>query len=433
MIKEDESEDTETKDEVEDENEIKISDLSEFHKRDKDTVLEIIKKTPEEFKYVSYKIKGYDEIVKVALSLDGKLLKNLNEYGKIYEYCMIAVKQNGLVIKYCCETLKENSSIAKEAVKNNCNSYQFIGKKLKNNKSIALIATKKNISLMKWIGTALKKNTDFIDSIIKIRGFNLKYTNKKIRTNDRCKEAILYNVNNYEHACESVKNDKTVIDDVLVRNIKMFQFVPNNIRNERDFVLKWIKKCKGYNILRDVNYNTIKTLIAFEEVHNYIDRHLNINIKINDVEKNDCIKLITSNPSAYNNFSNKIKRDVDITNIFISRFDDPEFIARSIPFKKIDLSMYQICKVLKVCDGFRLPNSEFIKHIRKTLSKQSYLYDNKFFYDRWSKDFLWEFEYYLGNEIDFPNSCFDMNIIYDGNKIKNHFTEGNDSKRRKFI
>lgn len=405
---------------------INILELAIYYQNDKDTVLGIIKKSPEQICDVSPCMKGYDEIIKTALSLNGMLLKDLKMQSHIYEYCMIAVKQNGMSIKYCYEKLKDYKILAKEAVKNNCNSYQFIAKELKNNEEIALIAIKKNINLVDFIGIELKRDVDFISLIIEIEGFNLSHISiTLIENTDICRKAILNNVNNYAHACDSVREEEKIIDYVLERNIKMFKYVPLNIRNETEFILKWIKKSKGYNIMRNVNYKIFRALKNVEEVHKYYVVDFG---DLNFIGKNDGIKLMTSNPFSYHNLSKNLKKDPDIVNILVSKCNNPQYIANRL-CDDVILSMYQLCKIIRNCDNFSFLNNVcFGRHIYNNS-----FYNKEIMNDIQSKAFLKRFEYYLGNELNFPNIYFDLDIFYDNNKIKNYFTHGNDNKKQKFI
>jgi hypothetical protein len=102
-------------------------------KDDKDFVISILKKDPLMFKFVSDNLKNDYEVSNTVYTLSPKDViysKNLDFIGK-KEVMMPLIKENGLLLEFVADNLKEDYEMVIIAVSQNNEAKQFISPKIK--------------------------------------------------------------------------------------------------------------------------------------------------------------------------------------------------------------------------------------------------------------------------------------------------------------
>ena len=167
-----------------------------------------------------------------ALNYDGTLIKYMDQ---TIECCLVAVKQNGLAIRFIQNPTHE---VCESAINQNPLALQFIENQTN---ELCMLAVKKNGLALKFVEimksdiayTAVKQNYEamkyayifspaFIKTIIPTFGLALEFLPAQYQTNELCMSAV----KNNGMALEFVHTKtKEIIEEALKSNPEVVQFV----------------------------------------------------------------------------------------------------------------------------------------------------------------------------------------------------------------
>jgi hypothetical protein len=123
---------------------------SEKMKNDEDVVLEAMKPSEFDFLYYCY---GYQPLPFQFASYNIRNNKNI---------VIKLLKENGLVLEWVSDRLKDDEEVVLEAIKQNCLAIKFASYSVRNNKKIAMIAIKKNGINLSHLSDELKKDKQVV-------------------------------------------------------------------------------------------------------------------------------------------------------------------------------------------------------------------------------------------------------------------------------
>ena len=112
------------------------------------------------FPYAKHKA---DDIIKMALEKDGRMLKYVE--NKTKEYCEIAVAQNGMALEYVDECFQDED-LCLLAILDDYRSIQYVKNKTDR---LVLLAIKRNVDSLKYLGEI---SDELVDKILKEVGYN---------------------------------------------------------------------------------------------------------------------------------------------------------------------------------------------------------------------------------------------------------------------
>lgn len=112
------------------------------------------------FPYAKHKT---DDIIKMALGKDGRMLKYVE--NKTKEFCEIAVAQNGMALEYVDECFQDED-LCLLALLGDYRSIQYVKNKTE---KLVLLAIKRNVDSLKYLGEI---SDELVDKILKEVGYN---------------------------------------------------------------------------------------------------------------------------------------------------------------------------------------------------------------------------------------------------------------------
>lgn len=183
-----------------------------------------------------------------------------------------AVKEDGLLLKYASETLRNDRELVIEAIKNNDWALEFASDELKKDFLICVMAClkKSNKNLMRFISPELKSNRYFILTL------------------------VLEDISFFSYCDKSLKADKEFILEVIKRGKKsasynIYTYISKTLRKDKDIIFEGIKHklFHTYNIPLEFRDNK-KIMIELIKIDSSILEYAS------DILKNDPEVIITS-------------------------------------------------------------------------------------------------------------------------------------------
>jgi uncharacterized protein (TIGR02145 family) len=196
-----------------------------------------------------------------ALKNNGKVMQFLQaDIKRNKEFAIIAVQNNAEAHQFIDESLKNDLEIAKVAVTNNQDAFNYLPKHLQTNHEIALIALNTNRDNWFELDNNLINDPTFLVDAVKIYGAFLQFVeidflkHHNIIFNAIKQLSEVYLVSKLyfflKCKCPSIYEDKSFILNVL--NIEknydsneIFDYIPEYLLNDREFVFKAISKNGG--------------------------------------------------------------------------------------------------------------------------------------------------------------------------------------------
>lgn len=180
-----------------------------------------------------------------------------------------AVKEDGLLLKYASETLRNDREVVIEAIKNNDWALEFASDELKKDFLICVMAClkKSNKNLMRFISPELKSNRNFILTL------------------------VLEDIAFFSYCDKSLKADKQFILEVIKRgknrsccSYNIYNYINKNLRNDKEIVFEGIKNSvfSTYNIPLEFKDNK-KLMIELIKIDSSILEYASVSLK-NDPE-----------------------------------------------------------------------------------------------------------------------------------------------------
>ena len=173
-------------------------------------------------KYASEEFKKDRDIVLAAVQQNGKAFEFASSECGLFndrKFILVALQQNGLLLKYTSEELKKDRDIVLAAVKQNGEAFMFASKQLREDREISLIAARQNVGALKYVGLATLKNDREI-MLLKVE-------------QDWTALAV---------ASVELQNDKDFVLAVVQKNGRALAFACARLRNDRDIVLAAVKQ-----------------------------------------------------------------------------------------------------------------------------------------------------------------------------------------------
>jgi len=220
-------------------------------------------------------------IAEVAVKHNGMALKYTDEeIRKNKKIVLMAVSQNGLALEFADKSFRKDRTIVMAAVKNTPDAFEFIDENLKRDKSIILQAIKSNVRAIYFIDKKLFDNDIVTAAGIKdpdeVRdienqpinnkkdmlellkhGNSLKLANNKLRDDKKVVlAAILANDSNYVFASKRLKNDKDIMFAFYNNYPDGINLLDEKFRDDLPLMLKLVSK-KGH-LLKYVSHRLKK-------------------------------------------------------------------------------------------------------------------------------------------------------------------------------
>ncbi len=208
-----------------------ISYVSDNLKKNVDIVFESLKNGAglSYFKYLPFELQNRENLLLTLKNGGGDIdLIPINFRDK--ELLMSAIKYYAKNLSQASAELKNDKEIVLAAVKSFGELLEFVSYELRNDLEIVLSAVSQNGAALKFASEELKNNKEIILTAV---------SNKHCSLSNSCLPALAYVGN-------KLKNDKDIIlrsfEGGLCSKIFEMELVPTNLLNDKDFVLKLMKK-----------------------------------------------------------------------------------------------------------------------------------------------------------------------------------------------
>jgi len=209
---------------------------------------------------------------------------------------------NGAFLSLASENILNNENFAKAIIQNCVSKYSFdsflqhFSEEVCNNKEIVLSAVEKNGSELKYASESLKNNREVVVAALKNSGTAVQYTNKLFFSDiEIARIAVTNSGKSLQYFTQKIKKDKDIVRMAVINdpcslefaekdllsnkdfilslpstifgedgsNFSCFSFLDDNLKKDRDIVIKAIAKdCKLYE---DLPINLKEDLLIFSE------------------------------------------------------------------------------------------------------------------------------------------------------------------------
>lgn len=201
----------------------KLNDNKEF-------VISLIKEDPRNYKFVSEKLKNDLSVALVALELDGLLLQyagpNIKQNKKL---TALAVKNNGLALEFADSKYQDDPEIVAIAMHQNIYAKSFVGPNMKLNfysqkKKETLIAVKNDGTLLRFADSELRNDFDIVWTAVHQNGLALEFASYRLKSDKFIvSEAVKQYSGAIIFANPYLQNDLEIIDLAIDNDPKLIK------------------------------------------------------------------------------------------------------------------------------------------------------------------------------------------------------------------
>ena len=323
---------------------------SDSLKDDKEVVLKAIENNADAIKYASDRLKDNKEVMLKAVEHDGNALMYAFYLRDDKEVVLKAIENNIDAIKYASDRLKHDKDVILKIMEIDKDSdiSSYFTDELKDDKEVMLIAVENNGFMLKYASDKLKDDKDIVLKAVNQNGLALIYASDRLK-NDKevVLKAIESNTYAIEYASDELKKDKDIILKLIEKDGNGFvypAYFTDELKDDKEFMLKAIERnalllIDASNRLKDDKDVVLKA----------VNKNGSALIYDSDRLKNDkdvVLKAIESNVYAIEYASDELKKDKDIILKFIEKDanaysyymyifnnkldDDREFISKAI-------------------------------------------------------------------------------------------------------
>lgn len=193
---------------------LKLKETFFYLNDNKKVVLSLIQENPNNFIYASDKLKNDPDVVWLAVKKNGLLLEHASlEMQNNQLIAKTAVSQNGLALQYVGDNIKNNNDIIDIALQQNPQALEFTSDEYQlsvyNKKKVRMI---KNVQqdgmLLRFANEQMRNDPEIVSHAVMQNGLSLQYASYKLKNN---KSIVLKAVSQYsgalQYAGPKLKND----------------------------------------------------------------------------------------------------------------------------------------------------------------------------------------------------------------------------------
>ncbi|EFC38831.1 predicted protein [Naegleria gruberi] len=175
---------------------------------------------------------------------DCSCLEKVNEtLKKDREFVLETIKKHGSALEYADESLKQDREFILTAVKTNGNSFRYIDEKFKKDREIVLEGFKENLSALEYADKSLKKDRDFMLTAVKQNGLALQHADKLLKKDRKIVlEAVKEKAYAFKYANKSFTKDREFMLEAIESNPYAFGNANVSFKKDRQFMLDAVKR-----------------------------------------------------------------------------------------------------------------------------------------------------------------------------------------------
>ena len=242
-----------------------FSQLPSKIKEDSEVIIHVLKKNGYNLLYLSKNHRDNEIFVKTALASCGYALSYISERLKYKkDIVMTAVKSFPLAIIHAPDIFRSDKDIAMEAVRRSGLSYRFFSSSVRGDKQILRLSVKSNPYCFSYAPNHLRQDKEFVISCLEHSPYIFYYIDPALRDDyDVVRKVISKSPTCFRHASKRIRNDKNLLLDV----INAFPYAYHSItctkmKVDKDVVFQVLKRCESLflyipaNFKRDVHFLT---------------------------------------------------------------------------------------------------------------------------------------------------------------------------------
>nr|CAG4714939.1 unnamed protein product [Naegleria fowleri] len=228
---------------------------------DKEIALEAIKQNKKALRFVAEDLLLDYEFMLTALKLIFPEFSHLTTFDYSNKDIMMKlVQENGMLLEFASDELKNDRDIVLNAVNNNGNALEFASDGLKNDIEITFLAVKNAYFALYNVCSEFKSDKQVVLSAVHRHGSSLKFASDDLK-ND--KEVVMAAVrqNGYalSYASDDMKNDIEVVLQAVMQNIHSIDHANERMNHDKEIILEAIKhgasvKCASQTLLNDKQF-----------------------------------------------------------------------------------------------------------------------------------------------------------------------------------
>ena len=184
----------------------------------KSFVISLIKENPQNYKFVSDRLKNDFSVAIIALEKDGLLLEFAgNKIKQNRSLTALAVKNNGLALEFADPKFQDDNDIVAIAMAQNIYAKSFVGEKMKlkfysEKKKQTLIAVNTDGTLLRFADSELRNDFDIVWAAVHQNGLALEFASNRL------------------------KNDKFIVSEAVTQYSGAYLFVGGFLKHDLDII-----------------------------------------------------------------------------------------------------------------------------------------------------------------------------------------------------
>eukprot|EP00759_Apiculatamorpha_spiralis_P029870 PhF_6_TR31821/c0_g1_i1/m.47017 len=206
------------------------------------------------------------EFIKNLLTHAGSVYKRLPRcYVEMEELALVAVTQNGLVLKDCSDVFRDTKILVLAAVCQNSLAFQYVSSRLRDDRDVILASVTQNAYALMFapdfvffdeaiIAAAfpngnkdkhqLENNAPFISHLVKKNGMLLTYASPMLQDSSSiAMDAVSQNGMALQYASENVRANQAVVHTAVTSSGMALQYAHQTLRSEVPIVFAALRQC----------------------------------------------------------------------------------------------------------------------------------------------------------------------------------------------
>ena len=215
--------------------------------KDKDYLLNILKRNGLFLKSASFDLQNDREVVLAAISQNGLAFQYASDnLRNDKEVVCDAINHDGCAIQYADYKFRNDKEIVLCAIKQNGDAFRYVSDNLRNDREFILEIIEKNERVLQYVDDKFKNDKTFVLSAVNKNGSALGYFNDDFKNN---KEIVLAAVSQngdvFRYASDNFKNDKEIVFAAVSQNCYALAYASDELKNDKEVVLAAVSK-NGY-------------------------------------------------------------------------------------------------------------------------------------------------------------------------------------------
>lgn len=242
---------------------------------------------------------------------DENFIKFIKQRKKDKEFFEVALKNNGLLIKYADDTIKDDENLIKLAIEENPFSIQFLPQKYRKDKEICKFILSKSPICYIFIEYGLKLDDYFIQFAFNNLDICGSHLPVKFYQDEEFLERICIQKGGlFKHADPKLKSDKKFILKLIQKKAIIGRFIPFTLKQDREILSHLLSNGEQVDV-NETYYNDLE-IVKLALLNNYNFFYKIRNHEIIKDNRELALIAVSSNGRVYPYLDIKFQKDKEI-------------------------------------------------------------------------------------------------------------------------